>query len=147
SVAVASFTAPMFERRLGHLNMLWIGLLTQVIGIGLLYFVDDRVSLAIGMVIAGIGCAWSWAMPQAGAIKELPKEKVGLASGTIMTVMIMSGNTAIVISAMIIDLYPKTKIGEAAGIQSGFLMAALLAAVGLFSTLLILGRRTKKSQA
>ena len=145
SVAAASFTAPMIERRLGHLNMLWIGLLSQAIGIGLLYFVDDRVSLAIGMVIAGIGCAWSWAMPQAGAIKELPREKVGLASGTIMTVMIMSGNTAIVISAMIIDLYPKTKLGEAAGIQSGFLMAALLAAAGLVSTLVILGRRSEMS--
>ena len=62
------------------------------------------------MLIAGVGCSWTWAMPQAGAIKELPREKVGLASGTVLTVMVMGGNTAIVIIAMIIDLYPKTKI-------------------------------------
>ncbi len=73
-------------------------------------------------------------MPQAGAIKELPREKVGLASGTVLTVMVMGGNTAIVIIAMIIDLYSKTKAGEASGIQTGFLLASLTALLGLIVT-------------
>ena len=134
SVAIASFIAPLLEQRLGTKSLMWIGLICQVTGIGLLFLFDSELPLASGMLIAGVGCSWTWAMPQAGAIKELPREKVGLASGTVLTVMVMGGNTAIVIIAMIIDLYPKTKAGEASGIQAGFLLASLTALLGLIVT-------------
>ncbi|MDG2014488.1 MAG: MFS transporter [Pirellulaceae bacterium] len=148
SVAIASFIAPLLEQRLGTKALLWIGLLCQLTGIGLLFLFDSEIPLASGMVIAGIGCSWTWAMPQAGAIKELPREKVGLASGTVLTVMVMGGNTAIVIVAMIIDLYPKTKAGEASGIQTGFLLASLTAALGLIVTVAMLkgGDRSPNSK-
>ncbi|MCH2133669.1 MAG: MFS transporter [Phycisphaerales bacterium] len=142
SVAVTSFLAPMAERRLGTVVLTWAGLGFQAIGLVLLVVTDQAVGLAIGMIVAGIGCALAWSMPQAGAIKELPDEKVGLASGTILTLVVMSGNTMIVIIAMLIDLYPKTTVGESAGVRLGFLLSAIAAALGLAITIGMLRRRT-----
>ena len=105
-----------------------------------MFVTDQFIGLAVGMSIAGVGCALAWSMPQAGAIKLLPHEKVGLASGTILTLMIMSGNTMIVVNAMLIDLYPKTVAGEAAGIRLGFLLSAVAALVGVFLALGLLRR-------
>jgi MFS family permease len=138
TVATASFVAPALVRRLGKIFLLRIALLAQTIGLGIMFIIDTPLWLAIGMLITGVGCAWGWAMPQAGAIARLPEEKVGLASSSILTIMIMGGNTAIVIVAMLIDLYPDNTAGEAAGIRIGFLLAASLALIGLFSTFLIL---------
>ncbi|MEE2908444.1 MAG: MFS transporter [Planctomycetota bacterium] len=141
SVAVTSFVAPMIERRLGTVILTWVGLAFQAVALGLLFLTDHVLGLAIGMGVAGIGCALAWSMPQAGAIKELPHEKVGVASGTILTIVIMSGNTMIVVIAMLIDLYPKTTAGESAGIRLGFLLSAAAAALGFVITMGMLRRR------
>lgn len=140
SIALASFTAPIFERRVGTAVILRLALVFQVMGLGLLFVVDSPVWLAIGMAVAGVGCSWGWSMPQAGAIRTLPREKSGLASGSILTLMILSGNTAIVVIAMIIDLFPDDPVGEAEGIRISFLIAAITAAVGLLVACTILRR-------
>jgi MFS family permease len=138
SVAAASFIAPRMQRRLGTENMVRLALFSQFLGIGLLFFKDTELWIAIGMFIAGFGCGWGWSMSQAGAIRTLPREKSGLASGSILTIMIMSGNTAIVVIAMLIDLYPDDLDGISRGIQTSFLLTALVAAVGLLPAFFIL---------
>ena len=138
SVATASFIAPMLQRRMGTVNLVRLALCCQVLGIGMLFFRDTELWLAIGMGIAGFGCGWGWSMPLAGAIRTLPREKSGLASGSILTLMIMAGNTAIVVVAMLIDLYPDDLEGLTRGIKSGFLVTSLVAAAGLLPALMIL---------
>ena len=80
-----------------------------------------------------------------GPFDQLPREKVGLASGTILTIMIMAGNTAVVTMAMIIDLYPRTKAGEAIGVQYGYLYSALIALLGLILAVMLLGTRGQRA--
>ncbi len=141
SVAMTSFLSPRLERRYGTAWLTGIGLMLQAAGLCLLFLTDHVPGLSLGMLIAGAGCSLAWSMPQAGAIKQLPIEKVGVASGTIMTVMVLSGNTMIVLITMIIDLYPKSVEGEAAGIRIGFLLSGAAALMGLLLVIGILRRR------
>lgn len=147
TVAIASFVAPALERRFGAVTLVVLALLAELIGVGLLFFYDTAIPLALALMICGIGCAWGWSIPQAGAIQQLPREKVGLASGTILTIMIMAGNTAVVTMAMVLDLYPKTKAGEAVGIQYGYLYSALIALLGLILAVILLGARGQSAVA
>lgn len=140
TVATGSFLAPMIERRIGTTVILRVALLFQVVGIGMLFLVDTPVWLAIGLAVSGVGCAWGWSMPQAGAIRTLPREKSGLASGSVLTLMILAGNTGVVVVAMLIDLYPGTTAGEASGISTSFLVASGSAVVGLILACTILRR-------
>ena len=140
SIAFASFTAPFFERRIGVVRLLRVALFLQTIGIGLLFFIDDLTWLSIGMLVAGFGCSWGWALPQAGAIRSLPREKIGLASGSVLTIMILSGNLVFVLVAMLIDLFPNDSAGEARGIGFAALCVALIALCGLVCTILLLRR-------
>ena len=140
SIAFASFTAPFFERRIGVVRLLRVALLLQTIGIGLLFFIDDLTWLSIGLLVAGFGCSWGWALPQAGAIRSLPREKIGLASGSVLTIMILSGNLVFVLVAMLIDLFPDDPAGEARGIGFAALCVALIALGGLVCTILLLRR-------
>ncbi|HAW95092.1 MAG TPA: hypothetical protein DCX60_02345 [Phycisphaerales bacterium] len=143
SVAVASFIAPVLERRVGVVPLVRFALLLQSIGVGVLFFVDDAVSLSIGLFLAGFGCSWGWALPQAGAIRSLPREKSGLASGSILTIMVMFGNTAFVVMAMVIDLHPSDASGEALGIRAAAGWATLIGVVGLLCSLILLRRITR----
>ena len=143
SVAVASFIAPVLERRVGVVPLVRLALLLQSIGVGVLFFVDDAIFLSIGLFLAGFGCSWGWALPQAGAIRSLPREKSGLASGSILTIMVMFGNTAFVVMAMVIDLYPGDASGEALGIRAAAGWATLIGVVGLLCSLILLRRTTR----
>ena len=143
SVATASFIAPVLERRIGVVSLLRCALLLQSIGVGLLFFVDDPIFLAVGLFLAGFGCSWGWALPQAGAIRSLPREKSGLASGSILTIMVMCGNTAFVVMAMVIDLYPDDAAGEAFGIRAAAGWSCLLGVLGLLCSLVLLRRATR----
>ena len=140
SVAIASFLAPALERRLGAVMLVRLALLLQTAGIGLLFFFDTAVWLAVGMFIAGFGCSWGWAMPQAGAIRTIPRNKAGVASGSVLTLMIMAGNTAFVAAAMVIDLYPDDVAGEARGIHAAFLGNTMLVMLGFLVALFFLKR-------
>ncbi|MEC9233279.1 MAG: MFS transporter [Planctomycetota bacterium] len=140
SIATASFTAPLLERRIGVVRLLRLALGLQTVGIGVLFLVDDVVWLSIGMLVAGFGCSWGWALPQAGAIRSLPAGKVGLASGSVLTIMILSGNTAFVLVAMLVDLFPDDPAGEARGIAFSALFMALVALAGLVGTVVLLRR-------
>lgn len=131
SVATASFLAPVLEPRIGAVGLTRIALALQALGIGGLFFFDTTAWLSIGMFVAGFGCSWGWALPQAGAIGTIDRNKAGVASGSVLTLMILAGNTAIVVAAMVIDLYPGDVAGEARGIQTAFLCAALTALLGL----------------
>ena len=146
SVAIASFIAPLLERRFGVVRLLRCALLLQSIGVGMLFFVDDPISLSIGLFLAGFGCSWGWALPQAGAIRSLPREKSGLASGSILTIMVMCGNTAFVVMAMVIDLYPDDAAGEALGIKAAAGWAFLIGGLGLFCSVSLLRRATREDQ-
>ena len=138
SVATASFIAPAIERRIGIVTLTRIALVLQFIGIGLFFFNDSAPWLAAGMLIAGFGCSWGWAMPQAGAIRIIPRDKAGVASGSVLTLVIVAGNTAVVTAAMIVDLYPDDVAGVARGIHVAFLCSALVALLGLVSAMVFL---------
>ena len=140
SVAIASFIAPVLERRFGVVRLLRCALLLQSIGVGMLFFADGAISLSIGLFLAGFGCAWGWALPQAGAIRSLPRDKAGLASGSILTIMVMCGNTAFVVMAMVIDLYPDDPAGEALGIRTAAGWSSLIGVLGLLCSLTLLRR-------
>ena len=106
----------------------------------MLFLVDDPVSLSVGLFLAGFGFSWGWALPQAEAIRSLPRQKSGLASGSILTIMVMCGNTAFVVMAMVIDLYPGDAAGEALGIRAAAGWSCLLGVLGLGCSLLLLRR-------
>lgn len=140
SVAASSFIAPYLQRRIGTVNVVRIALLCQLTGIGLLFFRDTEAWLSAGLLVAGFGCGWGWSMSQAGAIRTVPRAKSGLGSGSVLTLMIMAGNTAIVVVAMLIDLYPDGTAGLATGIRESFLVGALIAGAGLLPACLVLRR-------
>jgi hypothetical protein len=54
--------------------------------------------------------------------------------------MVMCGNTAFVVMAMIIDLYPDDATGEALGIRAAAGWSCLIGVVGLLCSLLLLRR-------
>jgi uncharacterized membrane protein len=87
-------------------------------------------------------------MPQAGAILTLPRNRVGLASGSIMTVMIMGANLVVVICATIIDATSGAAGKDyTTGIQISYLMGTGLAVAGILATLFILPSRSKMKLA
>ena len=148
STAIASFLGARLERQFGATLLVAVALVLQAIGLIIMFIDDNPIWLAIAMVVAGFGCAWSWSMSQAGAIITMPKEKVGMASGSIMTVVILAGNTAIVIVATIIDVYQREHGGNyAVGIEVSYLIGACAAVVGLVGLLLILGHSMKAGKA
>ena len=111
----------------------------------MLFFADGAVSLSIGLFLAGFGCSWGWALPQAGAIRSLPRDKAGLASGSILTIMVMCGNTAFVVMAMVIDLYPDDPAGEALGIRTAAGWSSLIGVLGLLCSLILLRRVDRRT--
>ena len=71
----------------------------------------------------------------------------GLSSGSILTIMVMFGNTAFVVMAMVIDLYPNDVAGETLGIKAAAGWVSLIGVLGLLCSLLLLRRATREDQA
>ncbi len=148
STAFASFIGARMERWLGAHFLVGVALVFQGIGLFIMFINDSTFWLALALMVAGIGCAWSWSMSQAGAILTISKERVGMASGSIMTLVILAGNTAIVIVATIMDVSQRANDGHyAPGITMAYLIGTLATAVGLVVFLAILGKpMTQKKQ-
>lgn len=139
SVVVSSTIAAKISDKTGIKPLVIIALILQGGAFVTLWFDNHVMSLAFCLAGAGIGCAWGWSMPQAGAILTLPRERVGLASGSILTVMIMVANLFVVISATIIDSMSGAAGKDyASGIRTSYLMGVGLAIAGLLAALLIL---------
>jgi uncharacterized membrane protein YiaA len=77
-------------------------------------------------------------MSQAGAIATIPQNKSGLAAGSILTVMIMAGNMAVVVTATLIEALGGTgATNYEPGISTSYLLAVAMVVVGFIATLLI----------
>jgi MFS family permease len=140
-VVVAGFIGPFIQRRTSTRFMLLLALAIQTAACGIFWMSDASPWLAVGLLVAGFGCSWGWSMSQAGSIITIPAANLGLASGSIMTVLIVSRNMAIVISAtMIKGLGGPSKIDYGPGITASFLFALGLTAVGFIAVFLIVPR-------
>ncbi|MCH2162364.1 MAG: MFS transporter [Phycisphaerales bacterium] len=144
SVATASFTGPLLQKHLGTRNLVLLAIGIQIGAASLFWFDDQEPWLAIALFIAGFGCSWGWAMTQAGGIVTIPPNKVGLATGSMLTVMIMMGNMAVVVSATFIQAFndPDGK-NDMPGITASYLLALGLVVVGLLVVLLVVPRERK----
>lgn len=141
SVVVSSTLATYLTGRFGPRPLTIVALFFQLAAM-VLFFVDDRLTpLAIGLLIAGVGCSWGWAMPQAGAIGTLAREKVGLASGSILTVMVMVANLMFVVSATMMDAMSGPSGDDyEPGIHASYLLGICLAAAGLAAAWMVIPR-------
>ncbi|MDG2291937.1 MAG: MFS transporter [Phycisphaerales bacterium] len=142
SVVISSTIAAKLSEYVGIRSLVLAALILQCAACMTLWFDDGVSTLAICLVGGGIGCAWGWSMPQAGAIITLQRDRVGLASGSILTVMIMAGNLVVVIVATMIDAMsgPDGK-DYATGIHASYLLGAGLAAAGIVTTVFVLPRK------
>ena len=148
TVAIASFTAPVIQPKLGTKNMVVLALAIQAVASIIFWISDSDVMIIVGMLIGGFGCAWTWSMTQAGGIATVPRNKVGLASGTMLTVMVTVGNMAVVVSATLISALAGS--GEARnepGIHASFLLAIGLVLTGLVLTWLLVPRSATSHSA
>ena len=105
SVAAASFTGPVIQRHMGTRNLVLLAIVIQIVACIMFWIDDAKPWLVIALFVAGFGCSWAWAMTQAGGIVTVPPNKVGLAAGSMLTVMIMMGNMALVVSATLIQAF------------------------------------------
>ena len=141
SAAFASFIGPLAQRLLGTKRLLLLALLLQGVACLLLWIDHVQPWLSIALFISGFGCSWGWAMSQAGGIMTMPENKIGLASGAMLTVMIMVANLFLVVSAAFMEIGdgPQGKHDET-GIQWTFMLALGCVAIGFITTFLIVPR-------
>ena len=141
TVAIASFTAPFIQPKLGTKRMVLVALAIQAVASILFWISDVEIMIILGMLIGGFGCAWTWSMTQAGGIGTVPQNKVGLASGSMLTVMVTVGNMAIVVSATLIAALagPDGEHNEP-GIHLSFLLAIGLVVLGLILAWVLIPR-------
>ena len=73
-------------------------------------------------------------MSQAGGIATLPERHVGLASGSLLTALIIAGNIAVVVNATVIAALGGPEMKDyAPGVEANYLIAAGLAVAGLLA--------------
>jgi len=139
SVATASFIGPMVQRKLGTRHLLLVALAIQSLVCVAFWINHVQPWLSIALFCAGFGCAWGWSMSQAGGIMTLPPNKVGLAAGTMLTVMIMVGNLAVVVSATLIEALGGSAepINYEPGVSATYVLGIGMVVVGFIATLLI----------
>ncbi len=142
-VAAAGFLGPMLQRRIGTRFMLLFATAIQTAACVIFWMSDLSPWLAIGLLVVGFGCSWGWSMSQAGGIGTIPKKNVGLASGSMLTVLIMSGNVGVVVSAtMIKGMGGANMVDYAPGITASYLLALGLAAAGFVASAIVIPRQT-----
>ena len=140
-VGIASFLGPVIQRRIGTRNIVLLATAIQTLACLLFWTSHVPPWLGIGLFIAGFGCSWGWAMSQAGGIATIPERNVGLASGSLLTAMITSGNIAVVVIATVIAALGGPDMKDyAPGVDMNFLIGAGLAAAGFLAILLIVPR-------
>jgi hypothetical protein len=121
--------------------MVLIALVVQSIASMIFWSSDRELVIILGMLIGGFGCAWTWAMSQAGGIATVPLNKVGLASGTMLTVMVTVGNMGIVVSATFLSsMSGSGQANNAPGIQASYVLAAVVVLVGFAATWIMVPR-------
>lgn len=134
-VAIAGFIGPAIQRRIGTRRMLLFATAIQTAACIVFWMSEVSPWLAIGLLVVGFGCSWGWSMSQAGGIATIPEEHVGLASGSMLTVMIMSGNVGVVVSAAMIRVDGGADMTDyAPGITASYLLALGLAAAAFLLT-------------
>ena len=147
-VAIASFLGPIVQRRIGTRNIVLLATAIQTLACVLFWISHVPPWLGIGLFIAGFGCSWGWAMSQAGGIATIPERNVGLASGSLLTAMITSGNIAVVVIATVIAALGGPEMRDyAPGVDVNYLIGAGLAATAFIATLAIVPRRSADAAA
>ena len=140
-VAMAGFLGPVVQRRVGTRSMLIIATAIQTAACVVFWISDLSPWLAIGLLVVGFGCSWGWSMSQAGGIATIPSNKVGLASGSLLTGMVLSANIAVVISATVIRATGGEDMTDyGPGVTSSYLFALGLAAAALVGAVLVIPR-------
>ncbi len=144
-VAAAGFLGPVLQRRIGTRLMLLFATAIQTAACVIFWMSDVSPWLAIGLLVVGFGCSWGWSMSQAGGIVTVPEKNVGLASGSMLTVLIMSGNIAVVVSAtMIKSMGGADMTNYAPGVTASYLLAMCLAAAAFLATLIIVPSKVNR---
>ena len=83
-------------------------------------------------------------MTQAGGIVTIPPNKVGLATGSMLTVMIMMGNMAVVVSSTLIQaLGGARETNDQPGITATYIIALGLVTVGFLVVVLVVPRESR----
>ncbi len=137
-VAIAGFIGPAIQRRIGTRRMLLFATAIRRVACVVFWLGDGSPWLAIGLLVVGFGCSWGWSMSQAGGIATIPEKNVGLASGSMLTVLIMSGNVGVVVSAAMIDAEGGAAMTDyGPGIAASYLLALGLAAAAFLTTWLV----------
>ena len=137
-VAIAGFIGPAIQRRMGTRRMLLFATAIQSVACVVFWMSDVSPWLAIGLLVVGFGCSWGWSMSQAGGIATVPEGNVGLASGSMLTVLIMSGNVGVVVSAALIKARGGPDMSDyAPGIAASYLLALGLAAAAFLLTWIV----------
>ncbi len=137
-VAAAGFLGPILQRRLGTRRLLLLATAIQTAA-GVVFWISDVSPwLAIALLVVGWGCSWGWSMSQAGGIATVPANHVGLASGSLLTGLVMSGNIAVVLSATLIrGLGDPDLTDYGPGLSASYLLALVLAATAFVGTWLV----------
>ena len=145
-VAMAGFLGPVVQRRVGTRFMLLLATAIQTIACVVFWMSDVPPWLAIGLLIVGFGCSWGWSMSQAGGIATIPRNKVGLASGSLLTAMILAGNIGVVISAtMIRSVGGEDMVDYGPGVDASYLFALGLAAAAFVVSWLVVPRKASSA--
>lgn len=143
SVAAASFTGPVIQKHLGTRNLVLIAIAIQIAASIIFWLNDSEPWLVIALFVAGFGCSWGWAMTQAGGIVTIPPNKVGLAAGSMLTVMIMMGNMALVVSATVIEAFSGPKGDNMPGITVSYIFAFAMVVAGFLVIFFVVPREPK----
>ena len=144
SVATASFIGPQIQRRLGTRNLVLLAIAIQIVATIIFWVDDSAIWLAIALFVAGFGCSWGWAMTQAGGIVTIPSNKIGLATGSMLTVMIMIGNIAVVISASLIESFSGPEgTQDMPGITASYILSFALVVCAFLVIILVVPREKK----
>ena len=147
-VAIASFLGPMVQRKIGTRNIVLLATAIQTLACLLFWMSHVPPWLGIGLFIAGFGCSWGWAMSQAGGIATIPERNVGLASGSLLTAMITSGNIAVVVIATVIAALGGPEMKDyAPGVNVNYLIGAGLAATAFIATWAIVPRDSPNAES
>ena len=137
----SSFRGPKEPAQTRTKNIVLLATAIQTLACLLFWMSHVPPWLGIGLSIVGFGCSWGWAMSQAGGIATIPERNVGLASGSLLTAMITSGNIAVVVIATVIAALGGPEMKDyAPGVNVNYLIGAGLAATAFIATWAIVPR-------
>jgi predicted MFS family arabinose efflux permease len=136
AVFAGSATAPKLVARLGVRTTLGIGMVLATIGFLVLATVEPtsayEVAILPGGVLAALGTGWSLVPATIVAVKGVPREQNGLASGVVNTSRLVGGTLGLAVLTTLATSRTNHLLGagttEAHALTSGYRLAFLIGA-------------------